>query len=48
MTSQTEIPKGKLMLGASILIIGFLSPLLIPLVTIKVKLFRNKKTSSKS
>ena len=33
MTSQTEIPKGKLILGASILMIGFLSPLLIPFVT---------------
>lgn len=33
MTIQNEIPKGKLLLGAVILIIGFLSPLLIPLVT---------------
>ena len=33
MTNTTEIPKGRLFLGVGILIIGFMSPLLIPLVT---------------
>lgn len=33
MTIHNEIPKGKFVLGVVILIIGFLSPLLIPLIT---------------
>ena len=33
MTNASQIPKGRLILGVSILILGFMSPLLIPLVT---------------
>lgn len=33
MTNASQIPKGRLILGVSILVIGFMSPLLIPLVT---------------
>jgi hypothetical protein len=33
MTSIPQIPQGRLILGVTILVIGFLSPLLIPLVT---------------
>ena len=33
MTSTPQIPQGRLILGVTILVIGFMSPLLIPLVT---------------
>ena len=33
MTNSQQFPKGRLVLGTSILVIGFMSPLLIPLVT---------------
>ena len=33
MTNASQIPKGRLILGVSILVIGFMSPLLILLVT---------------
>jgi hypothetical protein len=33
MTDTPQIPKGRLILGVSILVIGFMSPLLIPVVT---------------